>query len=116
MLTLMSEMFHLLFVNIPFNNNVNLDSPIYYIVSQFGLLTFFPAIVVFLLIDKKRKSSKAIAFGLIVWNIKELYDEVCYLAKINNNVLEFNTGLCGQIVFILVVIFGSALLYSKFRS
>ena len=114
--TLLSEVFHLLFVGIPFNDNVNLDAPIYYIVSQFGLVTFIPSIVIFILIDKKKISSRAIAFGLIIWNVKEMYDECCYLAKINNNVLNFDLGLCGQIIFILIVIFGSAFLYSKFKS
>ena len=103
-LTIASESLHLLFVDIPFNENVNLDSPIYYIVSQFGQLTLIPSIIIFLMIPTENKSSKGIAFALVLWNLKEMRDEICYIFKINtrsrtagvNLEIFYNMGCCGS--------------------
>lgn len=113
--TLCSELLHMLFNHIPFNCNVNWDSPVYYLTSQFGLLNFWPALVVYILIDKKNKASKSIAFGLIIWNIKELIDEVCYMIGVNSNVLEINSTFWLQLSFILTVVFFSALFFYKWK-
>lgn len=114
-LTMLSEVFHLLFSDIPFNSKINWDAPVYYLTSQFGLLNFWPALVIFLMIPKRHKSTKCISFGLIVWNLKELTDEVCYMLHINTNVLEINKSFWGQIVFMIIVIGLSALGYARWK-
>jgi hypothetical protein len=113
--TIVSEVFHLLFVGISFNENVNLDAPVYYLTSQFGLTNFLPALIIFFFINDINKASKCMAFGLVVWNIKELVDEICYMSGINTNVFEINSSFWGQIVFILAIISFSAYGYSKWK-
>jgi hypothetical protein len=110
-LTILGEFFHLFFEGIPFNDYSNLDDCIYYLVSRIETLSF--CIVIFILIPKEHKSKRTVAFGLIGWNIKELIDEIAYLAGINNNVLLINDSTWGQLVFMLVVVFGSMFLFTK---
>lgn len=55
------------------------------------------------------------AFGLVVWNVKELIDELAYMAGINTNVFEINSSFWGQLAFIITVVFFSAYGYSKWK-
>jgi len=114
-LTVSSEIFHLLFEGIKFDENVNFDSPVYYLINQFGALNFIPSVVVFFLISKENKASRLIIFGLIIWNIKELIDELSYICKINNNVFELNNSFCGQITFISVIALLAGIGYARWR-
>ncbi len=114
-LTISSESFHLLFVDIPFNENVNLDSPIYYIVSQFGQLTLIPSIIIFLMIPKENRSSKGIALALVLWNLKEMRDEICYIFKINNDVLIIDGEWYIQISLLISIVLLSWLGFTKWK-
>lgn len=116
LLTIGSECFHLLFVDIPFNENVNLDSPIYYLVSQFGQLTLIPSIIIFLMIPKINKSSKGIAFGLVLWNLKEMRDEICYIFKINNDVLIIDGGWFVQMSLLITIVLLSWYGFTRWKS
>lgn len=115
-LIMASESLHLLFVNIPFNENVNLDSPIYYLVSQFGQLTLIPSIIIFLMISKENRASKGIAFGLILWNLKEMRDEICYIFKINNDVLIIDGGWVVQMSLLISIVLLSWFGFTKWKS
>jgi len=113
-LLLSNELLHLLFKDIPFNIKVNMNAPIYYFtLSIRNLLT---SIIIFVLVDKKKISERCIIFGCIIWNTIELYQEICYLAKINEVTLYINDGLWGQVTFILVVIFLSIYGFTKYKS
>jgi len=118
LLTIASETIHTLFVDVPFNNSVNLDSPIFFIISQFGELNFVPAVFIFLLIPKENRASKLIAWGLILWNLKELGDEINYLETkgISKSVLTLDSGFWGQITLISAVIFWGFYGFIKWRS
>ena len=111
-LAIMAEYFHLLFVNIPFNDVVNLNAPIYYLVSQFGLLTFIPSLILFKWCPKKKRASKAILLGLVLWNLKEVMDEMFYICKINYNVLKTEWG---QVALIITIVMLCWLHYLKRR-
>ncbi len=113
-LTIMSEVFHLLFVNVPFyREGYNLDTPIYYLVSQFGLLTFVPSIIIFWLIPKSKTASSLIAFGLILWNITEMGDEISYITGNGLEVFETNWG---QFSMLCMIVFWGWLGYMKWKS
>jgi hypothetical protein len=116
-LTILSEVFHLLFVGIPFKGNYDLSVPVYYLTSQFGLVNFIPALVIFYLIPHQKKASKSIAFGLVIWNCKEMFDEIMYITSKGKitDVLEINESFWMQIVFILVVIFLSGYGYARWK-
>jgi hypothetical protein len=114
--TLMSEYFHLLFVGMPFNSNVGLDAGIYWLTTAFGGTTLLTSFFIFLLTDKKKVASRAILFGVIGWNVIEVYENICYLAEVNDNVLFINGSAWGQMAFILVVIFGSYYGFTKSKS
>lgn len=115
LLTIVSEVGHLPFSKIPFKGDLCWDAPVYYFLAQLGLITFWPALVFFLLIDKQKKASKCMAFGLVVWNVKELIDELAYMANYNVNVFELNSTFWAQIVFILSIIGLSALFFSRWK-
>jgi len=107
LLLIMAETFHLLFVDIPFNDKVDLDAAVYYLTAQFGLITFIPSIYIFILTPAGNKSSRCIVAGIIIWNIKEVLEEVFYIMKWNYeifNPLDVNASVYGQIVFILALI------------
>lgn len=113
LLAIMAEYFHLLFVNIPFNDVVNLNAPVYYLVSQFGLLTFIPSLILFKWCPKEKRASKAILFGLVLWNLKEVMDEWFYILKINYNVFKTSWG---QLALILTIIVSCWIYYSRRKS
>ncbi len=116
-LTMMSEVFHLLFVNVPFwDEGINLDAPLYFFVSQFGLLNFVPSIIIFTLINPKRRASRGIMFGLILWNVKEVMDEIFYMAGTNLNVFETNSSFWGQIMLISTIVGLSYFGFTKWKS
>lgn len=107
LLLIIAETFHLLFVNIPFNDRVNLSAPVYYLTAQFCLITFIPSIYIFILTPAINKSSRCIGAGVILWNLKEMTEEIFYILKWNNeifNPLDVNASLYGQIGFILAVV------------
>jgi len=115
LLLIMAETFHLLFVGILFNERVNYNAPVYYLIAQFGLITFIPSIYIFILTPAGNKSSRCIGAGIILWNCKELMEEIFYILKLNNeifNPLDVNNSLYGQIGFIIVVVI---LGYSGFK-
>ena len=113
LLAIMAEYFHLLFVNIPFNDVVNLNAPVYYLVSQFGLLTFIPSLILFRWCPKEKRASKAILLGLVLWNLKEVMDELFYILKINYNVFKTSWG---QLALILTIIMLCWIHYSRQKS
>lgn len=118
LLLIMAETFHLLFSGIPFNERVNYNAPVYYLTAQFGLITFIPSIFIFILTPAGNKSSRCIGAGIIVWNIKELLEEIFYILKWNNeifNPLDVNSSLYGQIGFILLVIILSYFGYKRWK-
>jgi len=114
--TIMSEYFHLLFAGLPFNGNVNLDAPIYYLIFAFGGTTLITSLIIFGMTSKEKIASRAILFGLVIWNIIEVYENYCYLAGFNNNVLIISGGSWGQLVFIFSVVFLSGYGFSKLKS
>jgi len=57
------------------------------------------------LIPQTKRESKSLITGAIGWNLIELYQEFCYIAKIDEKVLYFNDGLWGQISFTVSIIF-----------
>jgi hypothetical protein len=99
-LLLFNEIGHLAFKYIPFNEKVGLNAPVYYF--SLAVRNLMTSIIILLLIPGK--ASKALISGAIGWNTVELYQEFCYLAKIDEKVLYFNDGLIGQIAFICCII------------
>lgn len=103
--TILSETLHLLFVGMPFyDEGVNLDVPLYFLFSQIGSTSLVTSIIIFIFILKETIESKFIAFGLILWNIKEVIDEIQYIRGENFNVFEINDSFWGQIVLIHTII------------
>ena len=108
-LLLANELLHLMFKDIPFNDKVNMNAPIYYFTLAFRNVATSMILLYFVLksnmkTDAKR-ASKSLIVGAIGWNLIELYQEFCYLAKIDEKVLFFNDGLWGQLTFIYLLIF-----------
>lgn len=102
-LLIASETLHNLFENMYFwDEGVDLDDAVYYLVDSLKNLYFI--LILFLLIPIKYLASKTIAFGLILWNIKELSDEVFYMAGINLNVFEENNAFWGQVIMISIIV------------
>jgi len=115
--TIMSEYFNLLFVGLPFNTNVNLDAPIYYLTFSIGGTTLITSIIIFLMTSKEKIASKAIISGLIAWNVIEVYENICYLDGVNNNaLLTITSSSCGQFSVIISVILLSYYGFSKLKS
>jgi len=115
--TIASETVHELFVNMPFyDEGVNLDSPVYFLVSQIGSTSLLSSIIVFILVLKGTVESQCIAAMLIVWNIKEVLDEVQYMIGINTNVFEMRRPWWGQITLAFTVIGLSWMIYSIWKS
>jgi hypothetical protein len=124
-LTIASELIHLLFIRVPFNDNVKLDSPIYYLVNQFGGSTLIWAVFGFMLMPERKVASRLILAGLVLWNLKEMKDEVCYILKLNNdaiytvsdNNIQINDSwMWMQIAFILTIVFSSFFGHKKYKS
>lgn len=109
-----NEMFHLLFKGIYFKTKIlpcghekiiYLNTPVYY----FGLSIFlvYLSLIVFVLIKKSnyldniKRGLKTMVSSVIAWATVEAYQEYCYLAKIDENVLIFNPGLWGQISLVV---------------
>jgi hypothetical protein len=101
-LLLFNEIGHLAFKGIPFNHRYELDTPVYYFSLAIRNVVF--SILVFILIPTSNKPSRALMAGAITWNLIELYQEFCYIAKINTVVFFVTDGLYGQLVFICCVI------------
>jgi len=114
-LTALSECFHLLFIGVPFNTTVMLDAAIYYLVNQIGKVTFLPAICFYFLVSKRKIASKSLLFGVIVWNGIQVFEEICYMLRINTDVLEISGTFWGRCSFMFVVLFFSAYGYSKWK-
>lgn len=112
---ILGETGHLPFADVHFRDDLNLDSPVYFLINQFAMLNFWPALIIFLYIDGRNKESKAIAFGLIMWNVKELVDEVAYLGGVNTNVFEINGSFWGQLIFIVTLVSLSAFGYYRWK-
>lgn len=114
--TYLAEVIHLAFESVPFwDDPKNWDTPVYYLTNQIAAVTFIPAFVYFMAIDKQNKASKCLAFGLVIWNIKEIADEIAYMAGANLNVFEINWSFWGQTVFMFTVVAFSAYGYSKWK-
>jgi hypothetical protein len=109
-----NEVFHLLFKNVYFKTKILpcghekvlfYKTPIYY----FGLSIFlvYLGVIMFVLIKKSKykdeikRGLKTLISTVITWGSIEMYQEFCYLAKINEDVLFFNPGLWGQIALVL---------------
>lgn len=114
LLLLLNEVGHLAFKDVPFNSKVNLDAPIYYF--TLSIRNLFTSVVIYFLIPKEKYSTKCIILGVIAWNLIELYQEFCYIMKINKVVLLINDGLWGQITFIITIVGVSFYGYSKYKS
>jgi hypothetical protein len=117
-LLVFGEVFHLLFSNIPFAENEPLSSPMYFLINQFGLINFVPSIFIFKLTPNNKKSSKCIGAGIILWNFKELLEEIFYIFKLDYNFfdpLNVNSSLYGQIVFITAIILLGYYGYKKWK-
>lgn len=118
LLLIMAETFHLLFLGIPFNGRVNYNAPVYYLIAQFGLVTFIPSIYIFILTPSVNKSSRCIGAGVILWNLKEVTEEIFYILKWNNeifNPLDVNASMYGQIGFILAVVILGYFAYKRWK-
>ena len=114
---IMGEAFHLLFEGMPFwDEGVNLDDAVYFLISQLGELTLIPAIIIFLMVPSENRSSRGITFGLVLWNLKELFDEISYMRAINLNVFEVNDSFWGQIILICTIIVLSWFGFSRWKS
>ena len=115
--TIISEYFHLLFVGLPFNDNVSLDAPVYYLTFAFGGTTLITSLIIFLMTSKEKIASRAILVGLVLWNIIEVHENICYLVGVNNNVLlTITSSSCGQFSVIISVILLSYYGFSKLKS
>jgi len=114
-LTIMCEYFHMLFSGISFSQTVNLDAPVYYIVNSIGGTTLLTTWFIYLLTDKSKIESRAILIGVIGWNLIETWENICYLAGINKNVLLINSTAWTQLAFISMVVFGVSYGFSKSR-
>jgi hypothetical protein len=112
---LVTELLHLAFTYKPFNGNVNWNAPVYYLCAQIGLTNFLPALILFLHIDVRNKASKSIAFGIVVWNIKEVIDEIAYISWQVDNVFKIDKTFWAQLAFILIIIILSAWAYSRWK-
>jgi hypothetical protein len=113
LLLVASETLHLLFKSIPFefhparNKQLYYNTPIYFLLNQFGAMTFIPSIFIFLLTPRIKRASRCIGFGIILWNAKELLEEIFYIFKWDYDIfdpLNVNSSLWGQIAFILSVV------------
>jgi len=108
-LLLTNELLHLAFKGIPFSDKVNMNAPIYYFTLAFRNLATSLILLYFVwksnMISDAKRASKSLVVGAIGWNLVELYQEFCYLAKIDEKVLLFNDGLWGQLAFIIILIF-----------
>lgn len=93
----------------------NWSDPVYYLTNQILAVTFIPAIVYFIAIGAENKASKSMAFGLVVWNLKEIADEIGYMCGANLNVFEINASFWRQTVFMFSVVAFSAYGYSKWK-
>lgn len=113
-LLLVNEVGHLAFKDISFNENVNLDVPVFYL--TLAIRNVFTSIFIYILVPKVNYSTKCILLGVICWNLIELYQEFCYITQVSKVVLFFNDGLWGQISFIFTIIGLSAYGYSKYKS
>lgn len=131
--TYLAEVLHLAFGSVPFDKGLqfslvfkngvpvisayfdNWSNPVYYLTNQIAAVTFIPAFVYFMAIDKQNKASKCLAFGLVIWNIKEIADEIAYMIGANLNVFEINWSFWGQTVFMFTVVAFSAYGYSKWK-
>ena len=112
----MSEYFHLLFDNIPFNERITLDHAVFYLTFSFfgsGLLT---SVIVFLMTETKKIASRTILAGVIFWNLIECLENYLYLAKVNTNVLIINDGSWLQIFTMLCIMSLSFYGFKKFNS
>ena len=113
--TIVCEYFHMLFSGIPFNEKVHLDAPIYYILNSIGGTTVLTSLFIYILTDSKNIASKSMIIGVIGWNLIEMWENICYLAGINSNVLLINSTAWTQLVFILIVVCGAYFGFSKSR-
>jgi len=114
--TVISEYLHLLFVGMPFNENVDLSAPVYYLITSLGGSTLITAIFIYIQTDEYNVSSRLLLAGIIGWNLIEVYENFCYLMHVNNNVLFITGSAWGQMSFILVVIFGGLFGFLKSKS
>jgi hypothetical protein len=105
----MTEIGYLAFSEIHFKTKIvngcakeiMLNTPVYYF--SLAVKNLFMISVILILVWKIR-SLKAITCGLMTWDIRELYQEFCYLAGYNEDVLNIEVGLIGQVLIVCVVI------------
>jgi hypothetical protein len=112
----MSEYFHLLFGGMPFNEKVGLDSAVFYFTFSFFGSGLLVSVILFFMTPKQMIASRAIFCGVIFWNLIETFENFCYLAKINSNVLIINDGSWCQIFSMLFITFLAWYGFSKYKS
>jgi hypothetical protein len=110
--TLFCETFHLLFKGVPFDDYLNLDDAIYYLINQLGAGSLITALIIFNFTPKEKIASRLMLGGVTFWHIKELIDEVSFICKINYNVYYIGPG---WIVFLLTIFILAMIGYSKYQ-
>lgn len=108
-----SEYISELFRDIPYGKVIDGTGYVYEVNYKDAVWYFIYSLFVFILvitvlIDRIRnenKSGAVILSGLAFWFAIELYEKVCFLAKINNNRLFINDGSVWQICTMLFVMF-----------
>jgi len=111
--TVFCEYFLMLFAEVPFNEVVNFNAPVGYLTNAIGASTLITSLFIFILTKKEKIASRLILFGLIIWNLIEVYENICYMAKINNSVLFISGSAWFQMSFIIAVLLGSIYGFSK---
>jgi hypothetical protein len=112
----MSEYFHLLFEGVPFNENVDLSHGVFYFTFSFFGSGLLVSVILFFMVTKEMIASRAIFCGVIFWNLIETWENFCYLAKINSNVLIINDGSWMQIFTVLLITLLTWYGFTKFKS
>lgn len=111
-LVFINEYFHGFFEGKPFDGSITLDDAVYYLVNQIAAITLIPSVVFFFIINKNKLASKLILSGVIGYNCKEVYDEIMYIAKVNENVFSMEWG---GMIFIATTFIFAAYGYSKWK-
>lgn len=90
---------------------------LYYFISQFGYLTFFPSVILYL--KEKNIDSKALYLGLVFYNLTEVAQEANILFKWNVDFLNKLTYCLSdelQIIFIIFTIVFTYIGYKRWHS
>ncbi len=105
-LTLVGDNLHLLAPDIPFKYDPNnkLGDMIYYLTTQFGSVTFFPSVFMYLAIPKKQISARYMAFTLLLYTGISLFKEICYACGVGYYVFGVDVLYYGQTLGMVTVL------------